>query len=267
MSKWIKKHRTQIKSYLPDDLNCSFVGYDFLNHKTTSISTSEVLKYDLILGYDDYYDLYAAWDPYLHNKLRGNTHSFGTGKFLAKDINDFECIKSIYKPLNDGTGKYEKMVLIKPNFIKEFCQNCFCFLFPDPEEENYNDEVKYHLYNNIVESGERQNYRLRTNYTCRRVEREASFRKRVLDKYNHTCLVCGTNEDSILQAAHIVAVSDGGTDDTDNGYCLCANHHLLYDNNKIKINLELCTYSYIGKTNDPYMDCGKKRNFKLFIKN
>ena len=69
----------------------------------------------------------------------------------------------------------------------------------------------------------------RKRYSYSRVFRDSSFRDRVLKAHNNQCAICGESIEEVLQAAHIIAVKDGGSDDTENGICLCANHHLMYD--------------------------------------
>lgn len=39
----------------------------------------------------------------------------------------------------------------------------------------------------------------------------------------------------ILRAAHIVPVARGGSDEIQNGLCLCTNHEIAYDKGLIKI--------------------------------
>ena len=41
-------------------------------------------------------------------------------------------------------------------------------------------------------------------------------------------------EPSILRAAHIVPVAKGGSDEIENGLCLCTNHEIAFDRCLIK---------------------------------
>lgn len=54
--------------------------------------------------------------------------------------------------------------------------------------------------------------------------RDARFRINVLNTYRHRCVVCGLQL-KLVEAAHIVPVEHGGTDETSNGLALCPNHH------------------------------------------
>lgn len=51
----------------------------------------------------------------------------------------------------------------------------------------------------------------------------------VYKRYGIKCAVCGLNVKGLLQAAHLLSKSFGGTDDARNGLPLCANHHLAFD--------------------------------------
>lgn len=65
--------------------------------------------------------------------------------------------------------------------------------------------------------------------------RQGPFRRKVLKAYNNTCAVCEIKEPKILRASHIVPVSKGGSDEVENGLCLCANHEIAFDKGLIKI--------------------------------
>ncbi len=49
------------------------------------------------------------------------------------------------------------------------------------------------------------------------------------------CAICGFQYDDVLDAAHIVPVSEGGTDTYDNGLGLCPNCHRMYDRGLILV--------------------------------
>jgi len=74
------------------------------------------------------------------------------------------------------------------------------------------------------------------------------FREALLEIYSSKCCICGLSLKELLQAAHIKAYircSEDEKFDKNNGLLLCANHHLLYDSNKINISNE-----YIININD-----------------
>jgi hypothetical protein len=58
---------------------------------------------------------------------------------------------------------------------------------------------------------------------------QPAFRKIVLGAYHSTCLLTGVNIEAVLEAAHIVPISEKGNDEIDNGLCLRSDIHLLFD--------------------------------------
>ena len=78
--------------------------------------------------------------------------------------------------------------------------------------------------------------------------RDVDFRKRVLRSYGYQCAVCRCNEEKLLEAAHIKAVADGGTDETCNGICLCRNHHKMMDDGLVRIDFINRDLSHISNT-------------------
>lgn len=64
---------------------------------------------------------------------------------------------------------------------------------------------------------------------------QKSFRERVLAAYRDQCAVCSLKHRNLLDAAHIIPDSDGGSVDIANGLSLCKIHHAAYDQNIIGI--------------------------------
>jgi putative restriction endonuclease len=67
-----------------------------------------------------------------------------------------------------------------------------------------------------------------------RALRDNAFPVRVKRAYGYACAACGLQFD-VLDAAHIVPVSDLRNFSTRNGLCLCPNHHRAYDNRLVRI--------------------------------
>lgn len=63
--------------------------------------------------------------------------------------------------------------------------------------------------------------------------KQSSFRRKVLSAYNSTCAIC--EQKSSLRAAHIKDKANGGSDEIENGICLCANHEIAFDQGILKI--------------------------------
>ncbi|MDA8000909.1 MAG: HNH endonuclease [Alphaproteobacteria bacterium] len=67
---------------------------------------------------------------------------------------------------------------------------------------------------------------------------QARFRKLILDNFGAACALTGESTPDVLDACHIISVSDGGKDSLDNGICLRADIHKLFDNGKLRISEE-----------------------------
>lgn len=65
--------------------------------------------------------------------------------------------------------------------------------------------------------------------------KQGKFRKDILKAYHSTCAICGIKEPKILRAAHIVPVAKGGSDEIQNGLCLCTNHEIAFDKGLLNI--------------------------------
>ena len=58
--------------------------------------------------------------------------------------------------------------------------------------------------------------------------RDNSFKKRILTAYSCQCAFCSVQL-KLIDAAHVIPVEEGGSDETANGIALCAIHHRAYD--------------------------------------
>lgn len=58
---------------------------------------------------------------------------------------------------------------------------------------------------------------------------QSRFRFDVFRRYGAKCAACDLAVEALLEAAHILGVSDGGSDDPRNGLALCRNHHRAFD--------------------------------------
>jgi len=62
---------------------------------------------------------------------------------------------------------------------------------------------------------------------------QSKFRQRILSASERRCLLTGEKIQETLEAAHIIPVQYGGSDDEDNGICLRVDIHRLYDSGNI----------------------------------
>ena len=141
-------------------------------------------------------------------------------------------IKSIYKQIGRGVNApYEKVLIISFDCLNEIIDDLPLYLQFNPEDKDYPNNINDDVYDVSPEP-------LRKRFSTSRLERDRNFRKKVLEAYDNECAICRCGEIHILQAAHIKAVKSYGSDDPRNGICLCANHHLMYDNHLINIDFE-----------------------------
>lgn len=74
----------------------------------------------------------------------------------------------------------------------------------------------------------------RRKYVTREVKlrlHQAGFRERVLKAYRESCAFCRLKHIELLDAAHIIPDSEGGTAEVQNGMALCKIHHSAFDQN------------------------------------
>lgn len=64
---------------------------------------------------------------------------------------------------------------------------------------------------------------------------QTKFRSNVLKAYSEQCFLTGESIGEVLEAAHIIPVKHGGSDESDNGFCLRVDLHRLYDSGNIRI--------------------------------
>ena len=92
-----------------------------------------------------------------------------------------------------------------------------------PEQNNYlvnkSDERKPVLF------GERR----KTKVAIERAERDPIFKFNTLKRFEGKCLVTSLDVTEMLDAAHIIPVASGGTEDPNNGLLLAASVHRALD--------------------------------------
>lgn len=128
---------------------------------------------------------------------------------------------------------FEKILVMSFQTLLEVINELYQFLENDSDMQNNNGEVK-----NIN----------RLKKTVEEYNRDARFRKKVLSIYKNRCAICRCNEVKILEAAHIKAVYENGSDDPENGICLCRNHHKMFDSGLIKIDFNTLRLSFVDNT-------------------
>lgn len=88
---------------------------------------------------------------------------------------------------------------------------------------------------------------------------QAKFRRLILGNFASKCIVTGENTPDVLDACHIISVSDGGHDSVENGICLRSDLHKLFDNGKLRISdTGQVTISPDLSTSPTYKDISRK---------
>jgi len=87
----------------------------------------------------------------------------------------------------------------------------------------------------IVVAGEGDLRRAYITTLTRRRLHQAAFRQRVVVAYRGSCSICRLRRESLVEASHIVADSEGGEPRVSNGLALCKIHHAAFDQDIVGI--------------------------------
>lgn len=64
---------------------------------------------------------------------------------------------------------------------------------------------------------------------------QSRFRSKIMKAYEGRCFLTGEQIAEVLEAAHIVPVTNNGADDENNGFCMRVDIHRLYDSGNLRI--------------------------------
>lgn len=234
----------------------------------------------LIISYNYEKEVFIVWNGAAHRHLH-NPNGMSTltmGAQATELFNDgfcADCIKPTFKNLRQQgyCDCVELVVVIGKSALMDFCQNYDHYIFPDITEIPEGKKCVFARPNEdleLINSDTCQSWAVsRERDIVSRARRNSDFREGVLKKWGERCIVCGTRERRILEAAHIQSVKSGGSDDPDNGYCLCANHHRMYDAALLDIDTEnqiFCCHSEAARAM-PWYQRAEERHLKLYIPN
>lgn len=235
-------------------------------------------KVQLIISYNYSYKVFVVWNGAVHQQLHNHcgkrTLSMGATaeQVLRKEL-DLNDIQRVYKPIKqDGyTNCVELVVLVGRDALVDFCKSYEAYIFPDsstipdgkeclfavPSEPIKRIGSKKHVENRLIREKE--------NFT--RLKRDSTFRERVIARWQGKCIVCGITEKHLLEAAHIESVQAGGSDELSNGYCLCANHHRMYDAAILDIDIDAGVFRCHSRAveDSPWYIAAEQRGFKLYL--
>ncbi len=185
-----------------------------------------------------------------HEKAGASVENLSLSYDLEKlDFNNATII-DIYQHLgNRGQDQpYEKILIVKMDFFEEFFLECDRFM-----SFNENDISFPHLDSDALKAANQWGPKeIRKRYSTFKLSRDANFRIAVLERFKFQCAICGCHIRSTLQAAHEhgYTVTETPYDNPEHGICLCANHHLLYDNDELEIDLENGTFTANNEIKD-----------------
>ncbi len=179
--------------------------------------------YDFVIRYFEKDDLIFIFNLKHRKELKAEVSTISiTGKdFLLEQVIGNGCY---YKKIK-GCLEKEKIIIIPTMLLDVVIDNLYeYFQINEFDEKDVYDEEEASL--EIIE---------RKRKSITRLVRDWRFQKNVISAYNGECAICRCNIIELLQAAHIIPVKDGGNDDVNNGICLCANHHLMFDRGLLSI--------------------------------
>lgn len=156
------------------------------------------------------------------------------------NINDFpNCAPES----NDERMAKEYLLFLRNyGYINEDQRNKYTLLNISKDEIEELDKIiiENELPENVVKY--MQLTQIPANIERKKVSREllgrpyqSSFRKNILNVYDMKCIITGVDIDDVLEAAHIIPVSNNGNDQIENGLCLRSDIHSLYDTGHLKI--------------------------------
>ena len=225
----------------------------------------------VVISYNRYGRYFVAWNAQLHNYIHAPearplvlTADRPRGGIQSDEV---KCVYTYRR-----TYGYEKIAFIGEDALYEFCVNFDYYLNPNASDVEFKSPALYvtndeHLGKLETNSPCEYTFTSRSKENVSRLRRDPSFRKRILDKFEHRCIICGCTEDRILEAAHIVDVKYDNDDSTDNGLCFCCNHHKLYDSGLLSIDWDNASFSCSSEAEKsmPWYLVASERNFTLFL--
>ncbi len=186
----------------------------------------------IVLGYFHDYKVFTAWDPYLM-KDRFN---------LKQSISVYSRFNIQKKASKFGISNYvdgnqQSIISFLPEYLGLYLENHrYIHRLQDIE---LLELIKKSDESNDDDSFEEVDLdKHKFTITHKRYKRDKNFRETIYEAYGHKCAMCDVGL-GIVEAAHIIPISDeDGTDEIDNGICLCPLHHKAYDNGIIYFNEE-----------------------------
>lgn len=191
----------------------------------------------LLLGWFDEDKVFAAFDAYKHRNFTGYSPSVQVPKSTL-DLAKTQPFAFHTKVIHEGK---EVVVAFAQLYIMEYINDLYPQYHAQFAQGISHTEAEtletYPLDREIPEaelnklSSERQTAIVTMSIKVR----ERKFQKNVWTIYHHgRCTICGLQA-NLTEAAHIIPVSERGTDEIVNGIQMCRNHHKAFDNGLIAV--------------------------------
>lgn len=241
---WSNYHKSIVKNAERNIGLCIAVGSGSESKITCNVSDLLTKEYKLVISYRSNYNFFVVWPTELNfHKARtqfavGQTYQFRA--LIGRGVGD-NAIIPYYKEVKGEDSYllgYQKILLVGANRLQDVIEHYEEYIFPSQDDEGYiepicaPDEKGVPVFRRTSEDTPQALLKAditRAKDYISRTRRDYRFHRLVLERWNNRCAVCGETELIVLQAAHIIAVKDGGSDEPNNGICLCANHHLMFD--------------------------------------
>ena len=275
---WPSRARTIIVRNIPNARTCVAMGES--NDGGYTASNQLPPSEQLVVSYNYGKEVFIVWNGAVHHHIHSRnsktTLSMGAdAERRLEDPFDENSIEEFYKKIKrQGVENcVEKVLIVGKSALFEFCQHYDEYLIPTMDNIPKGKRCLYARANGELQEIDGSDERLpkifREIDVATRARRSPQFRSEVLKRWGNRCIICGEKEVKILEAAHVESVKAGGSDDPRNGYCLCANHHKMYDAALLDIDLESKKFRCNSEAakDMPWYKEAEQQGFKLYFPN
>lgn len=218
----------------------------------------------LFLGYSMEHRVFTAWDPRIQTERINQKSTVSVYSRFSVIKKASEVGLSLYV---DNNGQH--VISFRPEHLGLYLEN-FDQMHQSDEDTllqltQRSDEAEQVDEGSTSEGLEVdiKNQKFTVNHTV--LKRDGKFRKIITSIYSHRCAFCGIQLE-LVEAAHIIPHSHtNGTDNPENGVCLCALHHKAYDDGLIYFDLDYNIKINEGK-NEYLTKMGRDGGAQKFMK-
>lgn len=272
---WPESAKKVVERYIPNESETVRLNENINGMHTVTYPIERSIQLIITYMYDK--EVYIVWNAAIQNAI----HQCKEMKLvMGKDASEllyrrehnsiFQTFKEV-KNYKRGGNYVELVLCIGKDAFVDFCKSYEMYMYPDAESIPKGKKCLY-----AVAGGEIQEIQCgqivnseqtREREVISRLKRDSHFRREVIRLWGGRCIVCGENELTILEAAHIKSVKCGGTDNPQNGYCLCANHHRMFDAALIDIDIGKGCVICSDEVNrdSPWYVSAEQNDFKLYL--